>query len=192
MEEDYIVAAFLHPNYKQLCVATHSQMANCYAACRISVLPNTSSLSAASQEEDEQTNKNGKRLTVTLMNKTKKRKLSSTDEVDRYNELLIKDGDQFQNPLDFWKQRSKQLLFPNLFRFALRYFAKPWSSAAIERKLSVAGQLITQRRSSLDPSTVNNIIFLRLIEKNSFATQWSGVLVNTILACEKWRHFIVE
>jgi hypothetical protein len=51
MEEDYIVAAFLHPNYKQLRGAIHSQMANCYAACRISLLPNASSLSAPSEEE---------------------------------------------------------------------------------------------------------------------------------------------
>jgi hypothetical protein len=51
MEEDYIVAAFLYPNYKQLRGATHSQMANYYAACRISLLPNASSLSAPSEEE---------------------------------------------------------------------------------------------------------------------------------------------
>jgi hypothetical protein len=143
MEEDYIVAAFFHPNYKQLRGAIHSQMVNCYATCRISLLPNTSSLSAPSEEEDEQTNKNGKRLMVTLLDKTKKRNLSSTDEVDRYNELLIEDGDQFQNSLDFWKQPSNQSLFPNLFRFALRYFAIPCSSAAAERQFIAAGQLIT-------------------------------------------------
>jgi hypothetical protein len=124
IEEDYIVAAFLHPNYKQLRGATHSQMANCYTACRISLVPNTSSLLAPSEEEDEQTNKNGKRLMVTLMDKTKKRKLSSTDEVDRYNELLIEDGDQFQNPLDFWKQPivvSKLISFRSkIFRYIMQ------------------------------------------------------------------------
>ena len=172
MEEDYIIAAFLHPNYKQLRGATHLQMANCYAACRISLLTNTSPLAAPSEEEDDQTNRNGKRLMATLMDKKKKkRKLSSADEVDRYNELLLEDGDQYQNPLDFWKQRGNQVMFPNLFRLALQYFAIPCSSAAVERQFSAAGQLITQRRSSLDPGTVNNIIFLRSIEKNLYVTQ---------------------
>jgi hypothetical protein len=124
MEEDYILAAFLHPNYKQLRGATHSQMANCYTACRISLLPNASSLSAPSEEEDEQTNKNGKRLMVALMDKSKKRNLSSTDEFDPYNELLIEDGDQFQNPLDFWKQPiavSKLISFRSkIFRYTMQ------------------------------------------------------------------------
>jgi hypothetical protein len=61
---------------------------------------------------------------VTLMDKTKKRKLSSTDEVDRYNELLIEDGDQFQNPLDFWKQPivvSKLISFRSkIFRYIMQ------------------------------------------------------------------------
>ena len=193
MEEEYIVSAYLHPNFKQLRGATHSQIANCYAACRITIVPHASPSAAPSEEEDEQTNKNGKRLMTTLMDKKKKkRKLSSADEVDRYNELLIEDGAHFQNPLDFWKQRSNQVMFPNLFRLALQYFAIPCSSAAVERQFSAAGQLITQRRSSLDPSTVNNIIFLRSIEKNSHATQWCCVLVTTILLNEGWRHWIVK
>jgi len=40
------------------------------------------------------------------------------------------------------------------------------SSATVERKFSAAGQLFTQRRPSLEPSTTNDILFLRLIENS--------------------------
>ena len=125
-------------------------------------------MAGPSEEEDEQPNKNGKRLMTALMDKAKKkRKVSSSDEVDRYNELHIDDNEQFQNPLDFWKRKSNQVSFPNLFRLALRHFAVPCSSAAVERQFSAAGQLVTQRRSSLDPATVNNIIFFAFYGEKS-------------------------
>jgi hypothetical protein len=136
------------------------------------LLSSSSPVAGPSEEEDEQPNKNGKRLMTALMDKAKKkRKVSSSDEVDRYNELHVDDNDQFQNPLDFWKRKSNQVSFPNLFRLALRHFAVPCSSAAVERQFSAAGQLVTQRRSSLDPVTVNNILFLRSMERNPSVTQ---------------------
>jgi hypothetical protein len=172
MEEDYVLAAFLHPNYKQLRGATHSQIAICHASCRMSLISSSSPVGTPSGEEDEQPNKNGKRLMMALMDKSKKRrKVSSSDEVDRYNELYIDDNDQFQNPLNFWKRKDHQMSFPNLSRLALRCFSVPCSSAAVERQFSAAGQLITQRRSSLDPATVNNILFLRSPEKNPSVIQ---------------------
>ena len=39
IQNDYVVATFLHPNYRQLRGATSTQITDCYHACRSSLLP---------------------------------------------------------------------------------------------------------------------------------------------------------
>jgi hypothetical protein len=85
-------------------------------------------------------------------------------EIDRYISLIVKDD--YTDPLSFWRQQRIQLVFPTLYRLVKRIFAVPCSSASGECQFSAAGQIVTQRRSNLDPSTVNNLIFLRSIENN--------------------------
>jgi hypothetical protein len=80
--------------------------------------------------------------------------------------MQIEDNEEYVDPLNFWRQQQHRAVFPNLTRLACHYFAIPCSSAAVERQFSSAGQIVTQRRSNLDPSTVNNILFLQSIENN--------------------------
>lgn len=168
MENEYVLAAFLHPNYKQLRGATDSQAASCHAFCRSSVTPQSSHGEPVAQDDDEQINGGGKRLIVQLMDKKKKKKnTTSSDEIEQYIEFSL-DNQQYQNPMIFWTNKVHQKLFPNLFNLACQYFAIPCSSASVERQFSAAGQIINQRRSSLNPSTVNNILFLRSTTKNDF------------------------
>lgn len=72
-------------------------------------------------------------------------------------------SDQEYNPLDFWKQSHS--LYPRLARIAKRVFAVPATSAAVEREFSLAGNIVTKKRSRLSPETVNDIIFLNSFEK---------------------------
>ncbi|CAF5156649.1 unnamed protein product, partial [Rotaria magnacalcarata] len=51
--------------------------------------------------------------------------------------------------------------FPHLASVPRCIFFILCSSAAVEREFSAAGKLISQRRSSLDPTTINNILDLR-------------------------------
>jgi hypothetical protein len=67
------------------------------------------------------------------------------------------------NPLDFWRQNYS--LYPHLARIAKRVFAVPATSAAVEREFSLAGNIITKKRSRLSPETVNDIIFLNSFER---------------------------
>lgn len=167
MEDDYIVATFLHPNYKQLNGATLAQMSNCHAACRRYLLPSSSSPTIVDDDEVyEPPVKKSKNFITSLMDKANDRQQSSVDEVDKYIQLRLRNGEQYTDPLAFWKQQQHRRVFPNLARLACRMFAIPCSSAAVERQFSSAGQIVTQRRSSLDPSTVNNILFLRSIENH--------------------------
>ena len=101
------------------------------------------------------------------MDKNNSRQHSSIDEVDRYVQLRLGDNEQYVDPLIFSKQQNHRTTFPHLAHLACSIFAIPCSSAAVERQFSSAGQIITQRRSNLDPSTVNNILFLRSMENSN-------------------------
>ncbi|CAF1099236.1 unnamed protein product [Didymodactylos carnosus] len=75
-----------------------------------------------------------------------------------YIDLKLQQDEKYLNPLSFWKQNEQT--YPNLAKLAKRYFSITCSSAAVERQFSAAGQIITQRRSNLDPAAVNNVILL--------------------------------
>ena len=84
------------------------------------------------------------------------------DELDKYLRMTIEDNYKQSNPLPFWKDHEQK--FPCLSLLARRLFLIPVTSAAVERSFSAAGLAITERRSSLDPDTVNDILFIRSIQ----------------------------
>ncbi len=173
IDDIHVMGVFLHPNYKTLRSATSTQIDYCHQTCRAAVA-NEATDDVTEEEEpyDEPQQKKKKLFLESLMDhnrptKTKKSK-QAKDEVDRYIELDLQ-GEIYSNPLRFWKEN--EFKFPTLSRLAKRYFAIPCSSAAVEREFSAAGQIVSQRRSTLEPSTVNNILFLRSIENNRMKKQ---------------------
>nr|XP_043067992.1 uncharacterized protein LOC122321580 isoform X2 [Drosophila bipectinata] len=66
-------------------------------------------------------------------------------------------------PLEFYKTCPDSM--EALKSIAKQYFCVPASSTASERIFSKAGQVISERRSSLKPNIVNKLLFLN---KNSF------------------------
>ncbi|CAF2972397.1 unnamed protein product [Rotaria sp. Silwood2] len=85
------------------------------------------------------------------------------DELERYLRMNIEDIYKQSNPLPFWRDHQKK--FPGLALLARRLFSIPVTSAGVERQFSSAGFTITQRRSSLDPDTLNDVLFVRSIQK---------------------------
>jgi hypothetical protein len=61
------------------------------------------------------------------------------------------------NPLSFWQKMHS--FYAVLSKVAARVFGVPATSAAVEREFSLAGNIITQKRSKLCPDTVNDIVF---------------------------------
>ncbi|CAF1564148.1 unnamed protein product [Rotaria magnacalcarata] len=101
-------------------------------------------------------------------------KLSNEREIDNYlkfgtdkfNESCYSNSslcDEEYNPLHFWK--CNHALYPRLAKIAKRVFSVPASSAGVEREFSLAGNIITKKRSRLSPETVNDIIFQNSFEK---------------------------
>ncbi|CAF1451124.1 unnamed protein product [Adineta ricciae] len=64
------------------------------------------------------------------------------------------------------KEKRQNLFMESLMDYNMEVKRKKVNSAAVEREFSAAGQIVSQRRSTIDPSTVNNILFLRSIENN--------------------------
>ncbi|CAF4983963.1 unnamed protein product [Rotaria sp. Silwood1] len=69
-------------------------------------------------------------------------------------------NDDMNNPLLFWKEQEHVL--PNMSRLAKQIFSIPASSTALERAFSSVGIVVLQRRTNINPSTVNDIILIRL------------------------------
>ena len=71
--------------------------------------------------------------------------------------MEIKNPEDLQ-VLDWWKIHKKN--FPHLFKVFQKYIHIPATSVPSERIFSLAGNVITEKRSSLLPRNVNLLIFL--------------------------------
>ena len=78
-----------------------------------------------------------------------------TDELVTYLSLRIPPTIDL---LPWWLENQR--LLPNMAKVARRLFCIPASSASSERAFSAAGITISDRRTSLDPETVDDILFL--------------------------------
>ena len=79
------------------------------------------------------------------------------DEVAAYIDFRFQNMDSFDLLL-WWKGHSE--MFPNLAQVARKIMCIPASSAASERDFSMAGFVIQERRTRLDPDTVDDILFM--------------------------------
>ena len=98
----------------------------------------------------------------------KENTLSREDELIREVDLYLRENITEKEAgvqgaaLKWWGE--KQRLYPNVARLAKRYLACPASSVPSERIWSLAGNIVTKKRSCLSPENINMLIFLN---KNS-------------------------
>lgn len=62
------------------------------------------------------------------------------------------------DPIAWWKKENSR--YPQLAMVARRYLAIPCTSVESERLSSSAGDIVTDKRTSLSPETVSCLIFL--------------------------------
>lgn len=78
------------------------------------------------------------------------------DEVSRYiNHPITKRVDQ----IEWWSENGEQ--FPSLYSIFTRLAAIPATSSSSERNFSTVGNVITDKRNMLLPSSVNDLIVAR-------------------------------
>jgi hypothetical protein len=85
------------------------------------------------------------------------------NELNRYLAMVIDNKYKTSNPLPFWEYYQDQ--FPYLAKLARRLYSIPATSAGVERQFSAAGVLVNERRSSLNPDTVEDVLFVRSMQK---------------------------
>ena len=90
-------------------------------------------------------------------------KPTKADELTKYLEIHIDKTRLSQNPLEFWKEN--RTVYPILARVARKIHCIPATSAFVERQFSEPGVVLNERRTSLDPEHLDNILFIRAMEK---------------------------
>ena len=78
------------------------------------------------------------------------------DEVVLYTQERTPDINT--NPLQWWKLNGGR--YPRLTILALKYLGIPATSVPSERVFSKAGEIVSRRRASLKPSSVDMLVFL--------------------------------
>jgi hypothetical protein len=74
-------------------------------------------------------------------------------------QLLMNDEGQFNDPLEWWKERQHQ--FKVLAKLAREFLAIPATSAPSERIWSRASRILNMKRASLDSEVASRIMFAR-------------------------------
>jgi hypothetical protein len=80
------------------------------------------------------------------------------DEIGRYIGCEISDEEKALTILDLWG--GNQYLYHRLYLLAKKYLSIPASSVPSERIFSIAGQIVSKKRSRMHPSNVDMFIFL--------------------------------
>ena len=98
----------------------------------------------------------GKRLpgTTTLVGLSPQEKIKQ--ELDSY--LSHPQLEMEENPLNWWKVEHRR--YPHLAKLAQKYLCICATSVPAERIFSIAGQIVSDRRSALKPERVDQLVFL--------------------------------
>ncbi|CAF1300848.1 unnamed protein product [Rotaria sordida] len=87
---------------------------------------------------------------------------SFTDDVERQIQIYentLYNLSEDNNPLLFWREQQQTL--PILSNIAKSVFVIQASSVESERNFSIAGQIVPEERSQLDPECVESVVILK-------------------------------
>ncbi|CAF0780871.1 unnamed protein product [Didymodactylos carnosus] len=121
------------------------------------ILPG-SRVSTREDEKDESVSDDEDKLCETENNSYRR-----LDELDLYLALKV-DKDRLPiNPLEFWHENQRT--YPILSKVARKIHSIPAATAAVERQFSSAGFVVTERRSSINPEQVDNVLLIRSVKR---------------------------
>ncbi|CAF3331770.1 unnamed protein product [Rotaria sp. Silwood2] len=150
----HYTATLLHPRYRQLKGCSNAERDEVYSyILQVSILE---------QYEDDDDLNSSKVENNSSGSEDYDCNSVHTDELARYLALELDKSKLSSNPLEFWKEY--QGMFPVLSKLARQIHCIPASSSAVERCFSSSGFIINERRTSLSPDQLDNIIVIRSVK----------------------------
>ena len=151
-------AVFLNPLQKSMRALPleDRQLVLNYINDRIDALP-LRAHRPAPQEEAPQPPEKKRRLNINTFDDLPEDE-EQLSEVELYQQHSVKGPDRQLPLLEWWKQHSTT--FPALSTVAASILCIMSTSAPSERNFSIAGTVVSLRRSSLKPSSVNSLLFI--------------------------------
>ena len=98
-----------------------------------------------------------KKKKLTILTGLKKKPTRTRDEINEY--LQSEEIDLESDPFIWWSDREER--FPTLSLLAKKYLSVYACSTASERLFSDAGNLLTAKRTRIDPNLFKKLIFLK-------------------------------
>lgn len=177
LEPIHFAAAFLHPRYRHLRKCSDSQINSCKNYVRRQIKE------INEREKLKQLLRNRQPESIERLNdaieppRKKKRRFGqeyesgnlsdeygeTEDEVDKYLSMHIDPELLVDKPLVFWEMNQNNL--PLLSKLARMVHSIPATTSSVEREFSGGGLVMTQRRCSINPKSLDNILFLRSVSR---------------------------
>ena len=155
LTELHYIATFLHPNLKSLnMLAVEEKQKTIQAVKSLLLTLGINNMQPETEESISEPKKNRLDISQQFMNRAKK-----NAEVIAYERAQFPVIDHNQCVLEWWTNNGN--MFPSVQSLAFKILPIPASSATSERIFSTSGRILEARRSSLDPSNVDNILALR-------------------------------
>lgn len=158
------VATFLHPNYKSLVFCSSREKDKAIRDAKNMLdqittrLPNQpNQTQAPSSNSSRRTSTSSTDSESSFLSNYYSRSDGDLDEIDMYLNTRWT-PDENVNVFDWWMERKS--IYPNLCKLALKIHSIPASSLQSERTFSKSGLIISDRRTNLDPETVEDLVTL--------------------------------
>lgn len=170
LQVEHFVSTMLHPRYRHLNTCSSTEIKRCkkYIQTETRIIAQTirNSLSTPSNDPCDPKPppaKKQKRFGEQFESGNMSDEYDSheEEELDRYLAMRLDVGKIHDDPMVFWKSNSKT--FPILSILARRMHSVPATTASVERAFSGGGNVLNERRTSLSPSQLDNVLFLRSV-----------------------------
>jgi len=149
-ESPLVLASFLDPRFKNLSFLSEDDRLNTYTIVN-SEIPIDASGTVNKRQRSQSA------LDILLGDEEEDEEVpQGVAEFQKYK--MEQHLDRNGEPLEWWRQNDKR--YPNLAQLAKKYLGIPATSAPCERVFSTSGNVVTEKRSRLDPENVRNLVFL--------------------------------
>lgn len=153
------IATFLHPNFKALIFTSSEQKIKTTRDTKnlLNEVFATPQLSSTSPSSNSSSRRSSSSSSSSFLSNYYGQCDDQINEVDSYVNLRWIPDEKI-DLFNWWIERKS--MFPNLFKLALKIHSIPASSMQSERTFSKSGFIVNNRRSRLNPNTVENLVLL--------------------------------